>query len=130
MGGFWRACRAFPYGADRKIPLISSSKGPTGAPFYLGYSNFALFVIGETRQLFHSHIMNESISNIEKGPETILRFHDPASFSSSAAEVVEMPLLLSRQQMVALEAMAHRQGVTTGELVRRVLQRALRRPSA
>ncbi len=36
--------------------------------------------------------------------------------------VVEVPLLMSDWQMAALERAAHRQGLTAGELVRRLLR--------
>jgi hypothetical protein len=36
-------------------------------------------------------------------------------------EVVELPLLLPRWQAVALEAAARRRGMTTGQMLRRVI---------
>lgn len=36
-------------------------------------------------------------------------------------EVVELPLLLPRWQAVELEAAAHRRGMTTGQMLRRVI---------
>ena len=37
-------------------------------------------------------------------------------------EVVEIPLLLSGRQMLALEEAAHHRGLTAGEMVRHLLQ--------
>jgi hypothetical protein len=37
------------------------------------------------------------------------------------AEVVELPLLLPRWQVAALEATARRNGLTTGQLIRKVI---------
>jgi hypothetical protein len=45
-------------------------------------------------------------------------------------EVVELDLLLPGWQVAALEGVAHRQGVTTGQLARQVLVDFLRRTSA
>lgn len=39
-----------------------------------------------------------------------------------APEVVEVPLLLSGKQMLALEEVAHDRGLTAGEMVRKLLQ--------
>lgn len=38
------------------------------------------------------------------------------------SDVVEVPLLLSGRQMLALEEAAHHRGLTAGEMVRRLLQ--------
>jgi hypothetical protein len=38
------------------------------------------------------------------------------------ADVVEVPLLLSGRQMLALEEAAHHRGLTAGEMVRHLLQ--------
>lgn len=46
-----------------------------------------------------------------------LYFHPPGTDS----EVVEMPLLLPRRQVAALEVIARRNGLTTGQLIRRVI---------
>jgi hypothetical protein len=40
----------------------------------------------------------------------------------STGEVVEVPLLLSADQVSALEQAAHHRGLTTGEMVRRLLE--------
>jgi hypothetical protein len=37
-------------------------------------------------------------------------------------DVIEVPLLLSGRQMLALEEAAHHRGLTAGEMVRRLLQ--------
>jgi hypothetical protein len=44
-----------------------------------------------------------------------------------SADVVEVPLLLSGQQMLALEEAAHDRGLTAGEMVRRLLQEFIAR---
>jgi hypothetical protein len=41
--------------------------------------------------------------------------------SAGMSDVVEVPLLLSGRQMLALEEMAHHRGLTAGEMVRRLL---------
>jgi hypothetical protein len=41
--------------------------------------------------------------------------------SRSDQEVVELPLLLPRWQAIELEAAARRRGMTTGQMIRRVL---------
>lgn len=43
------------------------------------------------------------------------------SFARLDQEVVELPLLLPRWQAVELEAVARRRGMTTGQLLRRLL---------
>jgi hypothetical protein len=43
--------------------------------------------------------------------------------------VVEVPLLLSVKQMRALEQVAHRRGLTAGEMVRRLLGDFIRNPA-
>lgn len=47
----------------------------------------------------------------------------PAAFEPSRLdqEVVELPLLLPRWQATALEAAARRRGMTTGQMLRRVI---------
>ena len=45
-------------------------------------------------------------------------------------EVVELPLLLPRWQAVELEAAARRRGMTTGQMIRRVLGEMLAGQSA
>lgn len=40
-------------------------------------------------------------------------------------EVVELPLLLPRWQAVELEAVARQRGMTTGQMLRRVIREAL-----
>lgn len=45
----------------------------------------------------------------------------PFPTAGSDSEVVEMPLLLPRWQVVALEATARQNGLTTGQLIRRVI---------
>jgi hypothetical protein len=39
-----------------------------------------------------------------------------------SSDVIEIPLLLSGRQMLALEEAAHHRGLTAGEMVRRLLQ--------
>jgi hypothetical protein len=41
--------------------------------------------------------------------------------NASDSEVVELPLLLPRWQVAALEAAARRNGLTTGQLIRRMI---------
>jgi hypothetical protein len=62
--------------------------------------------------------------------ETILITEEEDSLSSPGCEVVEVPLLLSSRQMVALEEAAHHRGLTAGEMVRRVLQDFIAAPAA
>ena len=45
----------------------------------------------------------------------------PAEKIRSDHEVVELPLLLPRWQALALEAAANRRGMTTGQMLRRVI---------
>jgi hypothetical protein len=45
------------------------------------------------------------------------------------AEVIEIPLLLPRWQISALETAAHRHGLTAGEMVRSLLRDSIRRLS-
>jgi hypothetical protein len=45
----------------------------------------------------------------------------PAECSRSDQEVVELPLLLPRWQAEVLEAAANRRGMTTGQILRRVI---------
>ena len=42
-------------------------------------------------------------------------------FRSEPSEVVEVPLLMSIDQIAALEKAAHRQGLTAAEMVRKLL---------
>ena len=48
-------------------------------------------------------------------------FASPFQTFGSDSEVVEVPLLLPRWQIAALEEMARRNGLTTGQLIRRVI---------
>ncbi|MBX9584577.1 MAG: hypothetical protein K2X87_30105 [Gemmataceae bacterium] len=49
----------------------------------------------------------------------------PAEFARQDQEVVELPLLLPRWQAVELEAAAQRRGMTTGQMLRRVIRDVL-----
>jgi hypothetical protein len=51
------------------------------------------------------------------------RPHSASPFQSvgTDSEVVEVPLLLPRWQIAALEEIARRHGLTTGQLIRRVI---------
>jgi hypothetical protein len=44
-----------------------------------------------------------------------------AGVSRQDQEVVELPLLLPRWQVMELEAVANRRGMTTGQMIRRVI---------
>ncbi len=50
------------------------------------------------------------------------RVHEEDLFSSRTNEVIEVPLLLSAEQVAALEEAAHDRGLTTGEMLRRLLE--------
>jgi hypothetical protein len=65
--------------------------------------------------------MNDFNPDVRKD-DAILLLPDQGGLFSSAPEVVEVPLLLSTQQMFDLEEAAHQGGFTTGELVRRLVQ--------
>jgi hypothetical protein len=49
------------------------------------------------------------------------RFDSPFQPVGTDSEVVEVPLLLPRWQVAALEEIARRNGLTTGQLIRRVI---------
>lgn len=49
------------------------------------------------------------------------------SLSPDGDDIVEMPLLLSQEQMTALETAAHARGVSAASLARQVLTQFLRR---
>ena len=51
-------------------------------------------------------------------------------FQPQIGEVVEVPLLLSMQQISDLEEAAHYRGLTTGEMVRQLLQDFIGNPSS
>jgi hypothetical protein len=57
-----------------------------------------------------------------KETEAILMFQEEITLQHHSSEVVEVSLLLSSRQISALEAAAHRRGLTAGEMVRRLLQ--------
>lgn len=48
-----------------------------------------------------------------------------ADFARQDQEVVELPLLLPRWQAVELEAVARQRGMTTGQMLRRVIRDVL-----
>ena len=48
-----------------------------------------------------------------------------ADISRQDQEVVELPLLLPRWQVVELEAAARENGMTTGQMIRRVIREVL-----
>lgn len=53
----------------------------------------------------------------------------PASFGSGFggdSDVIELPLLLPRWQVDALENVANQRGMTTGQMIRKVLSELLR----
>lgn len=50
--------------------------------------------------------------------------------ASAEQEVVELPLLLPRWQALELEAAARRRGMTTGQMIRRVIGEMLAAQSA
>jgi hypothetical protein len=54
---------------------------------------------------------------------------DRKAVSFSTDEVVEVPLLLPGWQVDALEALAHAQGLTAGEMVRQLLSEFLTQSS-
>ena len=49
----------------------------------------------------------------------------PAKGGGGDPEIVELPLLLPRWQIQALETAARRQGITTGQMIRRVISQQL-----
>jgi hypothetical protein len=49
----------------------------------------------------------------------------PADVCRQDQEVVELPLLLPRWQVVELEAAARESGMTTGQMIRRVIREVL-----
>lgn len=49
----------------------------------------------------------------------------PADIYRQDQEVVELPLLLPRWQVVELEAAARESGMTTGQMIRRVIREVL-----
>jgi hypothetical protein len=49
----------------------------------------------------------------------------PASVTRQDQEVVELPLLLPRWQALELEALARERGMTTGQMLRRMVREAL-----
>ena len=49
----------------------------------------------------------------------------PANLSRQDQEVVELPLLLPRWQALELEAVARERGMTTGQMLRRVIRELL-----
>jgi hypothetical protein len=58
---------------------------------------------------------------------TLARDRETCSFSMD--DVVEVPLLLPSWQVEALEAQAHAQGLTAGEMVRQLLSEFLTQSS-
>ncbi len=54
-------------------------------------------------------------------PPLVLDPPYPGDEPRAETEVVEMPLLLPRWQALALEAAARRRGMTTGQMLRRVI---------
>ena len=69
--------------------------------------------------------MNEPRPDSPRRPEATHFCQGEAPLRAGGCEVVEVPLLLSRQQMIALEEAAHHRGLTTGEMVRRLLQEVI-----
>lgn len=62
----------------------------------------------------------------EPDTATHAAYHGP-SFSTDS-DVVELPLLLPRWQVDALEEAANRSGMTTGQMIRRVISDLFRKP--
>ena len=62
----------------------------------------------------------------EPDTATHVAYHGP-SFSTDS-DVVELPLLLPRWQVDALEEAANRSGMTTGQMIRRVISDLFRKP--
>ena len=62
--------------------------------------------------------------------ESEIDSHEVGSYTgpklSSDSDVVELPLLLPRWQVDALEEAANRQGMTTGQMIRRVISNLFR----
>ena len=54
-------------------------------------------------------------------PEPALADYSPADAATVDSEVVELMLLLPRYQAIALEAAARARGMTTGQILRRVI---------
>jgi len=55
------------------------------------------------------------------GAAPVIMDSPPGEKIRSDHEVVELPLLLPRWQALALEAAANRRGMTTGQMLRRVI---------
>src|SRR5262249_61888424 len=64
--------------------------------------------------------MTEQI--LDRSPLGATSFEADEWTTLDPADVVEVPLLLSGRQMLALEEAAHHRGLTAGEMVRHLLQ--------
>ena len=74
--------------------------------------------------------MNQHNPDVMNRNDAIHLLSNEAPFPMQTSEVVEVPLLLSLQQMSDLEEAAHHRGMTTGEMVRQLLQDFIGNPNA
>jgi hypothetical protein len=74
--------------------------------------------------------MNEHDSHTNKKTQETRRFQEESPLQLQPSDVVEVPLLLSTPQMLALEAAAYDRGMTAGEMVRRLLQEFISGPTS
>jgi len=61
------------------------------------------------------------MSTLTAWPESTSARYGPAEAAASDSEVVELMLLLPRYQAAALESAARARGMTTGQILRRVI---------
>jgi hypothetical protein len=68
-------------------------------------------------------VMNSSPHTPSMAGDTVQPLFDtfPADHARLDQEVIELPLLLPRWQAMELEAVASRRGMTTGQMIRRVI---------
>lgn len=62
-------------------------------------------------------------------PTDRLRFRAPGDAAPFDAEVAELPLLLPERHLRELERIAHSQGLSAGELLRRIVGAFLHEPT-
>jgi len=62
-------------------------------------------------------------------PETDGEDHGHGLSALAEEEAVECPFLLTRWQLAALEAVAHRKGLTVGQMLRHLIQDLCNRPT-